>query len=1048
MVQPLQASVNAGEFSPRMMARVDFAKYPNACEVLENMTPLPQGGGQRRAGTRFIAAVKDSAKDTRLMPFAFNTEQTYMLEVGDRYLRFFRDRGQVVLPAIGAAVSNGDFSSGLTDWDDISTGSASIALDSAFGPDVFASGTATASSFTGSPFSPPSQAIDGDTATAWQGGSPDPSVAWWQVDLGAGNEARLARIRQFYSGNNRAIDRFDLKASDTGAFSGEEVTVLSGGDFKIAVGVSGWYTVDFAAPATAYRHYRIEVTTAVTGPTQNSPNVRELEGMEAIASPDPFLNLIGAADGTAIAEQAVTTGDVGAEHVVRFQIKGLVGDVIRIRVGTSSGASDILNDVACSAGFHTVAFTPTASPFYLQFRNERAKRVSLDDVVLLSDEPLELQTPYDQAALIDSEARLQLFSAQSADVLYACITGQPVHKLVRRSDKAWALEQVDFIDGPYLETNTTEATLQPDAVTGLGITITASEPVFTADDVGRLVRITHGSSHGVALITAVSGTTEVTADVRIDFANTTASDEWRLGAWSPGTGYPESVTFFDQRLWFGGAKGNPQRLWASKSGDFETFTPGSEDDDALDFTISADQVNSINWLSPGRRLLCGTVGGEWIVQASTLDDPVTPTSISVKRHTNVGSVKIAPFRQDDQAVFVDRSGLKLHEFAFNFQADAFRSPDLTLLADHVTRGPGTVHSGIIGMAYRQNPDSQVFCVRKDGVLPTLSYLRSQDVIGWCRHTTGDGDRFRAIAVLPGGQCDEAWLVCERTLAGQTVRCIEVMEQCDFETAADAFFVDCGLTTGVNADPSRTLTLTAAQGWGPGAGGTLTASGFAPFSAGDVGGSYRLENGSAVATVTITAFTDSATVTVTFADAVPRALQGAATDDWMKGATVFSGLDHLNGEVVQILADGAVEPPQTVSGGQITLSRIAHKVQAGLAYSSVMKSAKLAVGAQGGTAVAQPKRINRVDLVLNRSFGVRVGSDDNDLKPVAGAALYPATFRTIDDTVAAAPPLMTGEVSVPIPGGHRSDPRVVIRQDQPLPLEVLAIVPHVHTHARS
>ena len=72
---PLQAAVNAGEFSPRMAARVDFAKYPNGAEVLRNMIPLPQGGVTRRPGTRFVAAVSDSSVKGRLLPFEFSTLQ-------------------------------------------------------------------------------------------------------------------------------------------------------------------------------------------------------------------------------------------------------------------------------------------------------------------------------------------------------------------------------------------------------------------------------------------------------------------------------------------------------------------------------------------------------------------------------------------------------------------------------------------------------------------------------------------------------------------------------------------------------------------------------------------------------------------------------------------------------------------------------------------------------------------------------------------------------------------------------------------------------------
>jgi len=123
---PLQAAFNAGELGPRMAGRVDFAKYRSAGARVENMTPLPQGGLTRRPGTRFVAAAADHGKRPRLIPFEFSTEQAYVLESGDRTLRFFRNKGQIVVEPTDAAVANGNFSSDLTGWGEVSTGSASI----------------------------------------------------------------------------------------------------------------------------------------------------------------------------------------------------------------------------------------------------------------------------------------------------------------------------------------------------------------------------------------------------------------------------------------------------------------------------------------------------------------------------------------------------------------------------------------------------------------------------------------------------------------------------------------------------------------------------------------------------------------------------------------------------------------------------------------------------------------------------------------------------------------------------------------------------------
>ena len=85
----------SGEFSAKLDGRTDFEKYSSGCKTLENMLVHPQGAATRRVGTQFISEVKDSSAKTRLIPFEFSTTQTYMLEFGNQYIRFFKDKGQI-----------------------------------------------------------------------------------------------------------------------------------------------------------------------------------------------------------------------------------------------------------------------------------------------------------------------------------------------------------------------------------------------------------------------------------------------------------------------------------------------------------------------------------------------------------------------------------------------------------------------------------------------------------------------------------------------------------------------------------------------------------------------------------------------------------------------------------------------------------------------------------------------------------------------------------------------------------------------------------------
>lgn len=91
-----QPSFTAGVLSPALWARVDLAKYASGLKQGVNLFVHPHGGASNRAGLEFIREVKNSANFARLIPFEFNTEQTYQLEFGDKYMRVFKDGGLVL----------------------------------------------------------------------------------------------------------------------------------------------------------------------------------------------------------------------------------------------------------------------------------------------------------------------------------------------------------------------------------------------------------------------------------------------------------------------------------------------------------------------------------------------------------------------------------------------------------------------------------------------------------------------------------------------------------------------------------------------------------------------------------------------------------------------------------------------------------------------------------------------------------------------------------------------------------------------------------------
>ena len=125
---PIIPSLSAGELTPRLHARLDFSKYPAGLETAINVIPLAEGGVMRRPGFRYVAEVKDSDVKGDLKPFEFSDEQAYQTEFAAQAIRFYRHQAQIVVVDTDGVISNGTFPS-ITDWDDRSTGSGSIAHD-------------------------------------------------------------------------------------------------------------------------------------------------------------------------------------------------------------------------------------------------------------------------------------------------------------------------------------------------------------------------------------------------------------------------------------------------------------------------------------------------------------------------------------------------------------------------------------------------------------------------------------------------------------------------------------------------------------------------------------------------------------------------------------------------------------------------------------------------------------------------------------------------------------------------------------------------------
>lgn len=554
-------------------------------------------------------------------------------------------------------------------------------------------------------------------------------------------------------------------------------------------------------------------------------------------------------------------------------------------------------------------------------------------------------TPYEIASPYTVDMLSEVNYVQGADTMFLVHQSVPPHRLQRKGQTDWVLEAAPFIVEPFDEIRyTPEKWCKPSVKEFVGseITLTLSDaepaddddtPAFTgtgwvSEDVGSYVRI----NSGLVLIKSITSAQVAVGTIRTDLSATQAASPgaWTREdtVWTEEFGYPGAVTLYQQRLVLAGSPKYPQTIWWSETGVYLSFEIGTEDDDAISFTLSSDQLNPIVHLAQMNTLIALTYGGEFTITSGN-DAAITPTNISVKNPSPYGCNGIRPVRVGTEIMFVQRAGRKLYAVAYD--PDSFVSysaNDMTVLAEHITSG------GVLDMAYQQQPDAFIWMVRADGVAVTMAIDRAQDVIAWSRQVTAGA--FESVATIPSDTDDVVYVIVRREINGQTVRYVEVFDST------------------LNTDSAVTGTSSA-------------------------------------------------------------------------GSATWSGLSHLEGQTVDVVADGAVMPEYTVSSGQITLSRKAKNVEIGLHFESTIETLSPEVQTTEGTTQNAKKRTSEVTMRFLETIGAECNGQ-----------VIP--FRRFGPKILNQPaPLFTGDHYWGKLGWERGEDTLTIQQRQPLPFHLLAII---------
>lgn len=540
-----------------------------------------------------------------------------------------------------------------------------------------------------------------------------------------------------------------------------------------------------------------------------------------------------------------------------------------------------------------------------------------------------------------------------------------------------------------------------------------------------------------------------------------SATSWTLATYSrtndPFTGankYPGCVTVHQGRVIHGSTHDNPDTFWISMAPDsagvarYDDFTnSASNDDEAIVFPVSSVQgdVAYINWITSLPDFVAvGTTSGVLGLDGGGVGEAITPTQLRLRPLDPYGVQAIMPIANGSALFYMQKGSRLMRSFEYEILTDGYKSFDRQFVATHLTVG------GIRQIAFQRGRPDIIWAVCNNGKLIGLTLKEKADVSGWHQYKIGGGGKALSIAVEPQDEgFDRVWVLVERTINGTTVRYNEyftdpfeglrkedyftgdededlaAFENETYEAQRQTTYLDSHLVFDGSDASGGTIAIT--PGAATGTGITFTASA-SLFTSADVGREIqkkyqdRAGGGRAVITDYISATQVECDILIDFdsTSAIPAG-------DWYLTTDSVSGLHHLEGETISVVADGAVQPDVEVSGGTITLEIQAAMIVLGYKYVGLYVSLPIVSADREGPTISNIRSISKMDIIVTNTIGTKYGTSMYALQEITSSVIEQEVDR---------PPLpFTGTMAEFYEDTWDDNKQVVIVQDQPYPCSI-------------
>lgn len=512
---------------------------------------------------------------------------------------------------------------------------------------------------------------------------------------------------------------------------------------------------------------------------------------------------------------------------------------------------------------------------------------------------------------------------------------------------------------------------------------------------------------------------------------------------------PSNVGFSQQRRCFSNTPINPIGFWMSQTGRFSNFNTHvvPVDSDAIFGSLASEEVNQIEHLLELKFMLMLTAGTEIFVQGNG-NGVVTPGAVNASTQSQYGSGPLKPIKIGDVLLFNQSLGSFIRDFSFDFVIDGYRGNDITTFASHLFEG-----YSIVDWAFQKVPDSILWVVRSDGVLLSCTYIREQQILAWARHDFTNGF-VENVCAIPENGAYAVYLCIRRVINGSTVRYIERVSSRIWTDELTATYLDCFASFDGRNTTATTMYMSVLSGsWHYNSQVFLNASAptFASYSPGDQV-FLNFTDGKQIRFTIESLNANNVTAIGYPNEDVAIQYQNAPISSWSRAVRTVSGLGYLEGQQVSVWADrfvvGSPFNPQistvyTVTGGSITLDKPYSVIYVGLPMIADVETLDLDTSV-GDSILDTKKNITRVAAYVINTRGIFAGqrNPDNDPLNTTGNKLYelmekkPESIAAYDDSW----PLESRPIYINTPANWNRNGRVFIRQVDPVPMQIIEIVP--------